>query len=58
MKDIGLMHYFFGLEMWKISGEIFLGEGKYIIEILRRFRTEDCRPMATPMVTNVKKVVT
>jgi hypothetical protein len=28
------------------------------VEILRRFRIEDCRPMATPMVTNLKKVVT
>jgi hypothetical protein len=58
MKDIGLMHYFLGLEVWKISREIFLGQGKYIVEILRRFRMEDCRPMATPMVTNLKKVVT
>jgi hypothetical protein len=32
--------------------------GKYIVEILRRFRMVDYRPMATPMVTNLKKVVT
>ena len=25
MKDIGLMHYFLGLEVWHISGEPFLG---------------------------------
>jgi hypothetical protein len=58
MKDIGLMHYFLGLEVWQVSREIFLGQGKYAVEILRRFRMEDCRPMATPMVTNLKKVVT
>ena len=58
MKDIGLMHYFLGLEVWQRSGEIFLGQGKYTVEILKRFRMEDCRPMATPMVTNLKKVVT
>jgi hypothetical protein len=58
MKDIGLMHYFLGLEVWKVSREIFLGQGKYAVEILRRFRMEDCRPMATPMVTNMKKVIT
>jgi hypothetical protein len=28
------------------------------MEILRRFNMEDCRPMDTPMVTNMKKVVT
>jgi hypothetical protein len=24
--------------------------------VFKRFRIEDCRPMATPMVTNLKKV--
>jgi hypothetical protein len=56
MKDIGPMHYFLGLEVWQRSGEIFLGQGKYTLEILKRFRMEDSRPMATPMVTNLKKI--
>jgi hypothetical protein len=58
MKDIGLLHYFLGLEVWQVSGEIFLGQGKYAVEILRRFRMENCRSMATPMVTNLKKFIT
>ena len=58
MKDIGLMHYFLGLEVWNVSGEIFLGKGKYTIEILSIFRMEDCRLIGTPMVTNLKKVFT
>jgi len=37
---------------------MFLGQWKYAVEILRRFNMEDCRPMDTPMVTNMKKVVT
>jgi hypothetical protein len=49
MKDIGLMHYFLG---------IFLGQGKYAVEILRRLRMEDCKSMATPMVTNMKNIET
>ena len=24
MKDLGLMHYFLGLEVWQMNGEIFL----------------------------------
>jgi hypothetical protein len=57
MKDIGLMHYFLGLEVWKESSEIFLGQGEYVVEILRRFRMEEYRMIATPMVTNMKKLV-
>ena len=35
MKDLGLMHYFLGMEVWQTNGEIFLGQGKYCIEILK-----------------------
>eukprot|EP00253_Pinus_taeda_P034518 PITA_34518 len=56
MKDLGQMHYFMGLEVWQQKGEIFLGQGRYATEILKRFRIQDCRPMATPMITNWKKI--
>eukprot|EP00253_Pinus_taeda_P014744 PITA_14744 len=56
MKDLGRMHYLMGLEVWQQNGEIFLGQGRYATEILKRFRMEDCRPMATPMITNGKKI--
>ena len=52
MKDIGLMHYFLGLEMWQEEGHIFLGQGQYVADVLRRFHKADCRPMSTPMITN------
>lgn len=38
MKDLGLMHYFLGLEVWQKDGEIFLGQGRYATNILKRFR--------------------
>eukprot|EP00253_Pinus_taeda_P015910 PITA_15910 len=56
MKDLGQMHYFLRLEVWQQKGGIFLGQGRYATEILKRFRTQDCRPMATPMITNWKKI--
>eukprot|EP00253_Pinus_taeda_P021254 PITA_21254 len=56
MKDIGLMHYFLGLGVWQEEGHFFLGQGKYIVDILSRFHMEDCRPMSTPMITNWKKL--
>jgi hypothetical protein len=56
MKDLGLMHYFLGLEVWQKPGEIFLRQGKYTVEILSRFGMMDCKSMATPMMTNLKKL--
>ena len=35
MKDLGLMHYFLGLEVWQSSKGIFLNQGNYAVEILR-----------------------
>ena len=29
MKDLGLMHYFLGLEVWQRDGCFFIGQGKY-----------------------------
>ena len=52
------MHYFLGLEVWKRQSEIFFGQREHIVEILRRFKMEDYRPMATIMATNLNKVVT
>lgn len=46
MKDIGLMHYFLGLEVWQEKGHIFLGQRKYTVDILSRFHMGDCRPMS------------
>jgi hypothetical protein len=35
MKYLGLMHYYLGLEVWQKRGEVFLGQGKYAIQILQ-----------------------
>ena len=43
MKDLGLMHYFLGLEVWQRPGEIFLSQGKYIVKLLERFGMVDCK---------------
>ena len=56
MKDLGPMHYFLGLEVWQNPGEIFLAQGKYTVDILRKFGMMDCKSMATPMVSNLKKL--
>ena len=49
MKDMGLLHYFLGLEIWQRDGEIFVSQGKYAREILGKFHMEGCKPMDTPL---------
>ena len=41
-----------GMEVWQSTDGIFLGQGKYAVEILKRFRMMDC--MTTPMASNLK----
>ena len=54
MKDLGMMHYFLGLEVWQYPYEIFLNQGKYGEEILKIFGMIYCKAMTTPMTTNLK----
>ena len=52
MKDLGMMHYFLGLEVWQKSSEIMLIQGKYVVEILKRLGMMDCKSITTSMTTN------
>jgi hypothetical protein len=54
MKDLGMMHYFSGLDIWQRLDGIFLNQGKYVVEILNRFDMLDCKAMVTLMVLNLK----
>ena len=56
MKDLGLMHYFLGLEVREKPGEIFLSQGKYVVKILERFSMVDCKLSTTPMEFDFKKL--
>ena len=54
MKDLGMMHYFIGMEVWQNADGISLGRGKYVVEILKRFGMMDCKAITTPMASNLK----
>jgi len=57
IKDLVLMHYFLGLEVWQSPERIFLKQGKYTVEILKRFDMLECKPMNTPMEEKLKLLV-
>jgi hypothetical protein len=56
MKDLGLMHYFLRLEVWHRKYDIFMSQGKYTMEILKKFGMTECKSMPTPMVMDLKKM--
>jgi hypothetical protein len=56
MKNLGLMHYLLGLEVWQRQGEIFLAQGKYTVDVLNRFGMMNCKSMSTTMVTSLRKL--
>ena len=37
IKDLGMMHYFLGMEVWQRIYGISLEQGKYVVDILKRF---------------------
>jgi hypothetical protein len=57
MKYLDLMHYFLGLEVWQSPEKIFLKQGKYAVEILKRFDMLEFKAMNTPMEKQLKLMV-
>lgn len=55
MKDMGLMDYFLGLEVWQGDGKLFVVQGKYDSKILQIFHMKYCKPMETPLANNWRK---
>ena len=54
MKDLGMMHYFLGMKVWQNANRIFIGKGKYTVEILKKFIMLDRKAIATAMASNLK----
>jgi hypothetical protein len=54
MSMIGELSFFLGLQITQRSNGIFISQGKYLREMLKRFQMEDSKPVGTPMVTRCK----
>jgi hypothetical protein len=54
MKDLGELHYCLGLEVWRNAGQTFVCQSKYIREILKRFKMDQCKSSIVSMQQNVK----
>jgi hypothetical protein len=54
MSMIGELSFFLGLQITQRPNGIFISQGKYLREMLKRFQMEDSKPVGTPMVTGCK----
>lgn len=57
MTDLGLPHYFLGMEVVRDSRGIFSCQEKYSTDLLKKFKMSRCKPVKTPMSTNEKLVL-
>ncbi|CAN6677253.1 unnamed protein product [Malus baccata var. baccata] len=48
MKDLGLLHYFLGLQISYTSEGLFVSQTKYIHELVDKVDLQDSKPCATP----------
>ena len=54
LKDLGLLHYFLGIEVHKDAGGMYLKQTKYIRDLLKKFNMEKASSYPTQMVTGKK----
>jgi hypothetical protein len=54
MSLLGELSFFLELQIRQSNEGIFISQTKYIREMLKRFRMEDCKPVITPMQTSCK----
>ena len=54
MSDLGMMHYYLGIEVYQLANGIFISQKKYVGEILNRFQMKDCNPVNTPVEVGLK----
>jgi hypothetical protein len=54
MLLLGELSFFLGLQICKKNQGIFISQKKYIREMVKRLRMEDCKPVNTPMKTSCK----
>lgn len=54
MIDLGLLHYFLGMQIWQTSKGIFLSQSKYAQDLIDRFRMTDANHVLIPIELGTK----
>jgi hypothetical protein len=54
MKNLGLLHYCLGAEVWQTNNHIFVSQTKYVKRLLESFKMADCKISSTPIEKGLK----
>ncbi|KAJ4707148.1 Retrovirus-related Pol polyprotein from transposon TNT 1-94 [Melia azedarach] len=54
MTDLGKMKFFLGLQVHQTAEGIFVSQQAYVINMLKKFRMQHCKPTSTPLIVNQK----
>ena len=54
MFDLGLLHYYLGIQFVQAEEGIYMYQTKYLHKILDRFGMQNCKPISTPVETGLK----
>lgn len=54
MIDLGILHFFIGLQVSPLLGGIFISQSKYVMDLLHHFLMGDYKACATPYQSDVK----
>ncbi|KAJ4728947.1 Retrovirus-related Pol polyprotein from transposon TNT 1-94 [Melia azedarach] len=54
MTDLGEMKFFLGLQVHQTAEGIFVSQQAYVINMLKKFRMQHCKPTSTPLIVNQK----
>ncbi|XP_031274883.1 uncharacterized protein LOC116133313 [Pistacia vera] len=54
MKDLGVLHYFLGIQVSTVSTGLFLQQTKYVVNILKCSGMHESKPIKTPLCTKTK----
>uniref|UniRef100_A0A803PR46 Reverse transcriptase Ty1/copia-type domain-containing protein n=1 Tax=Cannabis sativa TaxID=3483 RepID=A0A803PR46_CANSA len=50
LKDLGALSFFLGIEVFRDETGMYLSQGKYVTELLKRVDMSNIKPCSTPMV--------
>ena len=54
MKDLGDLHYFLGIEVFRTLEGILISQWHYVLSMLFKFGMTECKSIASPLNRNVK----